>query len=219
MARPRLLIFASGTSEGGGSGFENLVLKAREGVLQADIAGVVSNHVRGGVRKRADRLSVPFHHFPAPWTAERYAELVAATKAEYCSLSGWLKKVSGLDPRRTINIHPGPLPEFGGEGMYGRHVHEAVLRAFRDGTLSHSAVTMHFVASEYDRGAPVFFRLRVRIREDDTVESLAARVNALEHRWQPEITNLVLDGSIAWDGSRLDSLRCPPAYKIERDET
>ena len=218
MPKPRLLVFASGSAEGGGSGFENLVVKAREGVLQAEIVAVVSNHACGGVRRRANRLSVPFVHFPAPWTAERYASIADSACAGFCALSGWLKKVGGLDPRRTINIHPGPLPDFGGQGMYGRHVHAAVLRAFREGALSHSAVTMHFVASEYDRGAPVFFRLRVRIREDDTVESLADRINTLEHRWQPEITNLVVNGSIGWDGSQLDSLLCPPGYSIERDE-
>lgn len=216
MSAPKLLIFASGTRDGGGSGFENLVINARGGILEAEIAAVVSNHAQGGVRAKAARLEVPFIHFPEPWTAEHYSAIAADAGADYFALSGWLKRVSGLDARRTFNIHPGPLPGFGGSGMYGRRVHEAVVRAYRQGKLACSAVTMHFVADEYDQGAPVFFRLHVRIGEDDTAETLAERIGALEHRWQPRITNLVVQGAITWDGLRQESLQCPPGYMIDR---
>lgn len=217
MIKPKLLIFSSGTKEGGGSGFENLVLKAQEGILQADIVGVVSNNEFGGVREKADRLKIPFFHFPKPWTAEGYRELALKTEAEFFSLSGWLKKVIGLDPRRTINIHPGPLPEFGGNGMYGHHVHEAVMNAYRQGKLSHSAVSMHFVTPNYDEG-PLFFRFNVKIKSDDTPETLGKRVNQFEHRFQPEITNLVVNGHIYWDGINPKSLVFPSDYQINRFE-
>ena len=68
MSRPKLFIFASGTATGGGSGFEKLVTASRNGVLDADIVGVVSNHEHGGVRERAERLGVPFFYFPGPYT-------------------------------------------------------------------------------------------------------------------------------------------------------
>src|SRR4051812_22395405 len=96
---PKLLIFASGSAEGGGSGFQNLVERSREGVLNAEIVGVVSNHERGGVYIKAKALNIPFLFFPQPYTAEKYQEIVKNFKADYVALSGWLKKVEGLDPR------------------------------------------------------------------------------------------------------------------------
>lgn len=216
MQKPKLLIFASGSAEGGGSGFENLVLRAHEGVLDADIVAVVSNYEHGGVRNRADRLDVPFIHFPRPWEADNYRRIAVDSGAEFFALSGWLKLVDGLDPSVTFNIHPGPLPEFGGEGMYGHQVHEAVMNAFGRGEITHSAVCMHFVTSEYDRG-PMFFRCNVRIEKDDTPDSIGDRVNKVEHRWQPEITNLIVHREITWDGQNPHSLRFPRGYQVLRE--
>ena len=210
-----LIIFSSGTSEGGGSGFENLVNKAREGILSANIVAVVSNHENGGVRQRADKLNISFIHFPKPWDAEKYQEIIRNDKADFIALSGWLKLVKGLDPKATFNIHPGPLPSFGGAGMYGHHVHEAVIEAFKRGEVTHSAVTMHFVTDEYDRG-PIFFQKFVKIEEDDNAETLAKRVNEVEHKYQPIITNMVVNGEISWDGKNPDSLTYPADYKIEQ---
>lgn len=215
MVKPKILVFASGSTQGGGSGLENLVHAAREGILDAEIVGVVSNYERGRVRQRADRLGVPFFYFPKPWGATEYQRIAQRTGAEFFALSGWLKLVVGLDPRVTFNIHPGPLPEFGGVGMYGHHVHEAVMKAFACGEITHSAVCMHFATPEFDRG-PVFFRHNVKILEDDTSETLGARVNRCELAWQPRITNLVVHRQITWDGRNPESLRCPSGYDIER---
>jgi len=211
----KLLIFASGSKTGGGSGFENLVLKAREGILDANVIAVVSNHERGGVRERADRLNVPFIHFIGPWTEEEYKKLVEKSGAEFVALSGWLKLVAGLNPKTTFNIHPGPLPRFGGKGMYGHFVHEAVMEAFKKGELTHTQITMHFVTEKYDEG-PIFFRLNIPILQDDTEESLGKRVNCYEHEYQPIITNLVVQGKIKWDGINPSSLQIPLDYSIEQ---
>ena len=210
-----LIIFSSGTSEGGGSGLENLVNKTREGILSANIVAVVSNHENGGVRQKANKLNIPFIYFPKPWDAEKYQEIVMDNKTDFVALSGWLKLVKGLDPRKTFNIHPGPLPAFGGAGMYGHHVHEAVMEAFKRGEVTHSAATMHFVTDEYDRG-PIFFQKFVKIEEDDTVETLAKRVNETEHKYQPIITNMVVNSEISWDGKNPSSLTYPADYKIEQ---
>ncbi|MEK9160817.1 MAG: formyltransferase family protein [Patescibacteria group bacterium] len=191
--KPKLIIFASGTKEGGGSGFENLIKHQ----IAADIIGVVSNNEYGGVRERADRLGIPFIYFPAPYTSERYQEIVK--DADFVALSGWMRLVAGLDPRVTFNIHPGPLPEFGGKGLYGNFVHEAVLKAYHEGRVTHSAVSMHFVTPEFDEG-PTFFRSPVPILPDDTPATLAERVNQAEHEWQPKITDQVVSGEISWDG-------------------
>jgi phosphoribosylglycinamide formyltransferase 1 len=204
--KPKLIIFASGSKDGGGSGFENLVKASRNGELNADIIAVVSNHENGGVRERSDRLHIPFIHFPAPWSAERYQEITR--ESDFVALSGWLKLVIGLSPKTTFNIHPGPLPQFGGDNMYGHHVHEAVMEAYRKGKVTHSAVSMHFVTEGYDRG-PVFFQQKVVILPEDTPETLAKRVNEQEHLWQPRITNQVLSGEIYWDGIDPSSLISP----------
>ncbi len=206
MIKPKLIIFASGTKNGGGSGFENLVNAERNGILNADIVAVVSNHEHGGVRERANRLHVPFVYFPAPWTAKKYQEIIKGS--DFVALSGWLKMVEDLDPKTTFNIHPGPLPRFGGDGMYGHYVHEAVMGAYEKGWVKNSAVSMHFVTDGYDRG-PIFFSQSVPILPDDTAETLAKRVNEAEHKWQPIVTDQVLSGKISWDGVNSKTLVSP----------
>lgn len=194
-----LLIFASGSATGGGSGFEQLVIRNVTGELKCRIVGVVSNHENGGVKEKAQKSGVPFYYFNGPFTAENYQHFVQNTKADFVALSGWIKPARGLDPRTTFNIHPGPLPKFGGKGMYGHHVHEAVLAAFRSGKIQYSAVTMHFVTEEYDKG-PICMEVKIPIYHADTVETLAARVNQAEHEWQWVCTNKIIKGEISWNG-------------------
>lgn len=195
MSKKRLLVFASGSHNGGGSGFEGLVEGVRSGVIKnAEIVAVVSNYPNGGVRRHADRLGIPFRFMSSPWDSASYQALANEYQPDLICLSGWLKLVRGLEGWVVINIHPGPLPEYGGPGMYGHHVHEAVIAK-----KVNSAVTMHFVSGEYDRG-PVFFRYPVTIRPNDTAETLGSRVNEFEHGWQPWITNLVLNGTIRLEG-------------------
>lgn len=215
MRKPKIFVFASGTEDGGGSGFENLVNHAHDGILDAQIVGVASNHKSGGVAEKAARLKVPFFHFRPPWSSLGYIVLARESGADFFALSGWLKLVKHLDPARTFNIHPGPLPTFGGPSMFGHHVHEAVMKAHACGVVSHSAVCMHFVTKKYDEG-PCFFRHRVPIWHKDTADTLGSRVNACEHRFQPEITNLVVHREIAWDGVDPQSLRLPRGYEVNR---
>lgn len=201
---PHILVFASGTKTSGGSGFENLVRASRTAppILEAEICGVITNHAAGGVWQKAHALGIPAEYWPGPYVAEGYQKFVNHFHADYVMLSGWLKLVTGLDPARTINIHPGPLPRFGGANLYGRHVHEAVLAAYRRGDLSHSAVTMHFVDEKYDCG-PVFFAMPIPIEPGDTVETLAARVNQAEHEWQPRVLNYVVHGQVRLVGGEV----------------
>lgn len=211
----RIIVFASGTKKAGGSGFQELVENSRTGVLNAKVAVVVSNHLDGGVRQRADSLGIPFVHFSGPWEKQEYQKIMQNCPGNLVALSGWLKPVHGLDPRKTINIHPAPLPLFGGQGMYGSHLHEAVLAAFREGQIQSSAVTMHFVTEKYDEG-PIFFQYPVLICQEDTPETLAQRVNTAEHKWQSFITNLVVHGQISWDGKDPQSLTVPSWYHFHR---
>ena len=213
--RPKLIVFASGTKDGGGSGFENLVDHSRGGDLDADIVAVVSNHESGGVRARAELLGVPFIYFPGPYDAAHYQAIVADAGAQWTALSGWLKLASGLDPKKTFNIHPALLSfqhgRFGGPGLYGHHVHEAVKAAFDAGEVTESGFTMHFTTDEYDRG-PIFFEYRVPLKRGMDADDIAKAVNMEEHRSQPKITNLVVHGEIRWDGKDPGTLTVPKGY-------
>jgi len=219
MTRPKLVVFASGTASAGGTGFENLVRHSRGGDLEADIVAVVSNHEHGGVRTRAERLGIPFVYFPGPYDAQNYSSILQNTAVEknelWVTLSGWLKKVEGLDPRRTFNIHPALLSfdhgRFGGKGMYGHSMYEAVKSALDAGEISESGFSMHFVTGEYDRG-PVFFEHRVALDKGMSAEDIAKKVNEAEHEWQPRITNMVVHGEISWDGKDPESVRIPNWY-------
>ncbi|MDD5032851.1 MAG: formyltransferase family protein [Candidatus Pacebacteria bacterium] len=211
MLKPKLIIFASGTKDGGGSGFEELVKNSKTGILNAEIVAVVSNHENGGVRQKSEKWKIPFELFKGPWTSEEYKKILEKYEAEWVSLSGWLKLALGLPPAKTINIHPGPLPRFGGPGMYGHFVHEAVIEAFKKGEIKESAVSMHFVNEEYDKG-PIFFRFPVLVEESDTAETLAAKTNKIEHAWQSFITDLILRGEISWDGKNPETLKVPDWY-------
>lgn len=223
--RPNLLVLASH----GGSGFENLVLASRghDPVLNATIVAMGCNNSRGKAKvwERADRLGIRSLHLPkVVRTGEYFRHIIHELDVDFIALSGWMCEVPiqehpgrgpGLDPRKTFNIHPGPLPRYGGNGMYGEHVHNAVWRDLQDGNTTRSAVSMHFVnynppstERRYDTG-PVFFEHTVMLQEDDTPEDIAARVNAEEHRWQPSVTDLVVKGEISWDGIDPKSLITP----------
>ncbi len=221
MFKPRILVFASGTTNGGGSGFEKLVEATRKEILHADIVGVVSNHEYGGVRERADKLGISFIHFPEPWTGKNYQEIAIKSGADYFALSGWIKLISGLDlktnfnSKTVFNIHPGPLPAFGGNGFYGHNVHKAVIESFKKGEITDTEITMHFIDEKYDNG-PAFARIKVPINDDENPETLARRVNEYEHLYQAKITNLVVNDMITWDGINHNSLQVPSFYKIEQ---
>ena len=210
---PKLIIFSSGTKDGGGSGFENLV---RSKNLDAEVVAVVSSHGHGGVREYAERLGVPFVYFAGPYDTEHYQKIVEDSKAEWVALSGWLKQIVGLDPTRTFNIHPALLSQlngrFGGTGMYGSKLHEAVRDAFDAGEISESGFTMHFVTDEYDRG-PVFFEYYIPLKKGITAEEIGRAVKKAEHKWQPKITNMVVHGEIRWDGRDQKSLIVPEGYQ------
>jgi phosphoribosylglycinamide formyltransferase-1 len=208
--KPNIIIPATGTKDGGGSGFENLVLASRSGILGANIAAVVSNISGGGVEERAKRLGITFVYLPIQ-SAALYRGLAGTVgvKDPWFACSGWLRKIEGLDPARTFNIHPALLSfdrgRFGGKGMYGHHVHEAVAAALERGELMESGFTMHFVDAEYDRG-PAFAEVRVPLRPGMTADQIAKRVNEAEHKWQPFITNEVVherirlvDGKVQYD--------------------
>jgi len=166
---------------GGGTNLQAL-LDALGGGAAARIARVVSSRGDAAALERARRAGVPVEVLTDPADP---AELVRAVgDAGLVVLAGYLKRVPPAAVARfrwrVINIHPALLPAFGGDGMYGRRVHEAVLAS----GAALSGATVHYVDEEYDRG-PILAQWPVPVRADDTPDSLAARVLEVEHRLLP----------------------------------
>lgn len=176
---------------GGGSNFEALVAAARRGEIPAaDFRLLISNKPGVGALDRATRLGVPSRVMEPKAFPDRSAYFDAVADAfekvgaRVVCLAGFLLKVEPCFirrfPGRVLNIHPALLPEFGGKGMYGHHVHEAVLAAGE----KESGCTVHLVDDEFDHG-PVLAQAKVPVRPGDTADLLAARVLEQEHRLYP----------------------------------
>jgi formyltetrahydrofolate-dependent phosphoribosylglycinamide formyltransferase len=150
----------------------------------ARVTRVITNRPEAGALERARRHGVPTAVLKHPDDA---AELLAALgDAQLVVLAGYLKLVPAAVVARfrdrMINIHPALLPDFGGPGMYGHRVHEAVLAS----GAKQSGVTVHFVDEAFDRGA-IIAQVHVPVEPDDTPATLAARVLEAEHRLLPKV--------------------------------
>ena len=150
----------------------------------AHVVRVVTNRADAGALERARQAGVPTTVLRDP--ADAAELLVALADADLVVLAGYLRLVPQAAVarfrHRLINIHPALLPAFGGPGMYGRRVHEAVLAS----GAAVSGATVHYVDEQYDRG-PIIAQRRVPVRPDDTPDTLAARVLAAEHELLPEV--------------------------------
>ncbi|HEY8617951.1 phosphoribosylglycinamide formyltransferase [Phenylobacterium sp.] len=139
-------------------------------------------------------LCIPTQTDPEGADQSLAAEMVAHG-VELIVLSGYLRRLGPATLRRyrgrILNIHPGPLPDFGGHGMYGRRVHEAVIAS----GASASGICIHLVDEEYDRG-PVVARRAVEVRPGDTAESLEARVTGLEPQFFVETLRRIEAGEL-----------------------
>src|SRR5712691_4568413 len=168
---------------GGGTNLQALLEALRDSAV-ARVARVVASDAGVGALERARRAGVPTVVLTDP---EDPAEVVTATgDARLVVLAGYMKRIPPAAVAqlrwRVINIHPALLPAFGGPGMYGRRVHETVLAS----GVALSGATVHYVDEEYDRG-PIIAQWPVPVRPDDTPETLAARVLAVEHRLLPQV--------------------------------
>ena len=204
-------MYSSGESEEdkGGTGFLKLVEASRNnGVLRAEIVVVVSNHAHGGVFTKAQNLGIPFRHSPKGRTPEDHTRLVQEFGIEWTALSGWLGCMAGHDPKTTFNIHPAvDLVKFGGKGMFGHHVHEAVWKSFLNREITHTGVTMHFATEKYDDPSAIFFQRYIPLtRAFKNAETVGKVVNLVEQLWQAEITNRVVHRKITWGGKNAGSI-------------
>jgi phosphoribosylglycinamide formyltransferase-1 len=168
---------------GGGTNLQALLDALQDSPL-ARVTRVISNRAEAGALARARKAGVPTTVLR---DAKDPEEVHAALgNAQLVVLAGYLKlvhpSVVARFRGRMINIHPALLPEFGGPGMYGHHVHEAVLAS----GARESGATVHLVDEEFDRGA-ILAQERVPVKAGDTPETLAARVLEAEHRLLPRV--------------------------------
>ncbi len=187
-----------------GTNLQTIIDACKEGRLHARVAMVVCNNSGATALERARREGIPCKHISGrthPDPGEMDAAIAAAFDeqgVEIVVLAGYMKKLGpGTVDRfrgRVLNIHPALLPKYGGEGMYGRRVHEAVL-ASGDAV---SGVTVHLVDEEYDRG-PIVAQRRVPVIAGDTPESLAHRVLEQEHAIYAETLQKIAVGEIDLD--------------------
>ena len=184
----RLAVLASGRGSNLQAIIEHFDNLARERV--AKVVLVASNRPDSPALIRAATASIDIATFSASDDGTQLLELLRQFRVDLVVLAGYLKRIPRLVIReyagRMINIHPALLPAFGGEGMYGARVHEAVIES---GT-SESGVTVHLVDDEYDRG-PIVAQWRIAVDKSDTAESLAARVLAVEHIVYPRVIEMV----------------------------
>lgn len=192
-------------ASGAGSSAQAIVGAIRSGRLDAEARLLVSNNRSAQALAFAERAGVPSMCISTqadPEAADvRLAEAMTKHGVELIVLSGYLRRLGpatlGRYAGRVLNIHPGPLPRFGGHGMYGRRVHEAVLGA----GAGESAVTIHVVDEEYDHG-PVVAERAVEVRPGDTAELLEARVRAAEPAFFVETLQRIARGDLTLPGLR-----------------
>lgn len=177
----RVAVLASG----GGTNLQALLDVCR-GDAPARVVAAISNRPSAGALRRAQAAGVPTAVLTDPDDGAALLELIRAHDADLVVLAGYLKLVPEETVHalagRIINLHPALLPSFGGPGMYGLHVHRAVLAS--GATVSGASV--HIVTTEYDRG-PIVAQWPVPVAPDDTPETLAARVRVVEHQLLPAV--------------------------------
>ncbi|MEI6681572.1 MAG: phosphoribosylglycinamide formyltransferase [Bacteroidota bacterium] len=179
----RLAIFASGN----GSNAQRII-EYFEGHPAVTIGMVLCNNPDAFVLTRAKTLGVPAVVFSRSdfYETSRIPELLEENTIDFLVLAGflWLVPQNILQAFRgkIINIHPALLPKFGGKGMYGMKVHEAVIAARE----TESGITIHFVDEHYDEGR-IIFQARCPVASAETPESLAGKIHQLEYRYFPEV--------------------------------
>jgi phosphoribosylglycinamide formyltransferase-1 len=179
----RIAIFASGS----GTNAEAIINYFSDSSL-ARVILLMSDNQDAFALKRAERLGVE----TAVFSREEFAQgdkpldTLLAAGVDYIVLAGFLRLVPENIIRafggRIINIHPALLPKYGGRGMYGERVHQAVIAAGEP----LSGITIHRVNEHYDQGA-IIAQYTVEVSPDDTPETLATKIHALEHRYFPEV--------------------------------
>ena len=194
----RIAVFASGS----GSNLEAILKAIEDGSLtNTSVVAVISNKSQARALQRAKNRDIravhlsPSHFEDETDYLEALQEVLQTERVNFIALAGYLKKIPLALVReykgRMLNIHPSILPAFGGAGMYGIKIHKAVLER----GVRWTGVTIHFVDEDYDTG-PILLQKPVPVHTNDTAESLASRVLAVEHRIYPAALQLCAEGRV-----------------------
>jgi phosphoribosylglycinamide formyltransferase-1 len=193
--KARIAVFLSG----GGSNLQALIDASQSGVLSGQIVLVVSNMRKAYGLERARAAGIDtfvYKESDYPSVELAHTDLLRVLKdhhADFLALAGYLKLLPGnvvqAYHKKIVNIHPALLPKFGGKGMYGHFVHEAVIAAGE----KESGLTIHLVDEIYDNGK-ILHQARVPVHSGDTPETLAARVLEQEHYWYPRVLDKFIRG-------------------------
>jgi formyltetrahydrofolate-dependent phosphoribosylglycinamide formyltransferase len=191
---------------GSGTSLENLFEHIDSGAVPGRVEVVIASKEKAFGLERARRRGIP----AVAVVRKRYPEVGAFNDALHAVLDdydvdlvlllGFLSpfEMRGKFDGRTMNVHPALIPSFSGKGFYGHRVHEAVLET----GVKVTGATVHFVDAEYDHG-PIILQEAVPLQDDDTPDTLAARVQASERRLVPEAVRLFAEGRLTVDGRRV----------------
>lgn len=204
----RIGVLASGE----GTTLQAILDASVSGELDAEVAIVISNNSDAGALARARAASVKGVHLSAtthPDPCDLDAAILTAlgeASVELVLLAGYMKKIGPKTllayAGHILNTHPALLPAYGGKGMYGRRLYESVLAAGEEQT----GVTVHQVDGEYDHG-PIVAQTRVPVLEGDDVESLSARVRAVERTFLVKTLQALVQGRTPDSAAQSDALR------------
>ena len=185
----KIVVFASGS----GSNAERIATYfAEKGTAQ--VQAILSNNPQAGVLARAKRLAIPSIVFDrqAFYHSDIVLNIVRSLQPDLIVLAGFLWKVpvylTETYPDKIINIHPSLLPKYGGKGMYGAHVHQAVI----DHGEKESGITIHYVNEHYDEGN-IIFQAKTEVLPTDTADTLAEKIHQLEYQHFPEVISRFAD--------------------------
>jgi formyltetrahydrofolate-dependent phosphoribosylglycinamide formyltransferase len=194
----RVAVLASGS----GTNLQAILdhLDAIGAARAAEVVLVASDRAGAGALARASAHGVASLVLDAPTRNAGLLSLLRAHRVDLVALSGYLRlvppDVTAAFTGRLVNVHPALLPAFGGPGMYGLRVHDAVIQQ----GARVSGVTVHFVDEHYDRG-PIIAQWPVPVRPDDTPASLSQRVLAVEHALYPRVVQALAAGRVRLDAS------------------
>ena len=198
-----IAIFASGR----GSNFQAILSAIDAGLLSARVTVLISNRSDATALDIARARKIQTSHlsqkmFPSEEAlVEAMLNVLSQQRAELLVLAGYMKKIPLQVVRRyrnrIVNIHPALLPSFGGAGMYGHFVHEAVIAS----GMKVSGATVHLVDEEYDRG-PIVMQKTVEIIQEDTPDLLAAKVLKIEHEIYPLALKAFAEGKVKIEGRK-----------------
>ncbi len=185
----RIVIFASGS----GTNAENLI-KFFHNSDNASVIQVLTNNPHAKVLDRAKKLNVSALSFNriALSKTDDVLNILRASKPDLIVLAGFLWKfpefILNEFPNKVINVHPALLPKFGGKGMYGMHVHKAVV----ENKETETGITIHYVNENYDEGA-IIFQAKCEVTPTDTADDVAAKIHELEMEHFPKVVKELLN--------------------------